>query len=370
MMRALFCRTIFLFLFSVISISVSCAQEKPWQAIGRTATAEEVKAWDIDVRGDFKGIPKGKGSVAQGEKIWEEKCASCHGVFAESNEFFPPLVGGTTSEDSKVGVVASNRKGDVAQRTMMMKLAKLSTLWDYINRAMPWNAPKSLSTDEVYAVTAYILNLANIVPADYVLHENNIALVQEKLPNRFGLKEYAGLWDVKGTGDVKNIACMKNCEIDPQVSSYLPDFARNAHGNLAEQNRIVGEVRGVDTTQAPLASLEKSSLLVKNNIATVELKKTSRETTPSSTAHTINIQQVLAKNTCTACHGIGNKIIGPSFVDIAKKYKNNTGSELYLLTKIKSGGSGVWGNVAMPAQTQLAESDAKIIVHWLASGPK
>ncbi|WP_395009523.1 c-type cytochrome, partial [Undibacterium sp.] len=140
-------------LLSLISISASTvfAQEKPWQHIGRKATPAEVKAWDIDVRGDFKGLPKGKGSVAQGEQIWEAKCASCHGSFGELNEVFPPLVGGTTPEDIKKGIVAANAQGGVAQKTTMMKLAKLSTMWDYINRAMPWTAPKSLEADEVYA---------------------------------------------------------------------------------------------------------------------------------------------------------------------------------------------------------------------------
>src|SRR6266498_2553569 len=64
--------------------------------IGRTATPAEIQAWDIDVRPDFKGLPAGSGSVAQGEKIWEAKCASCHGTFGESNEVFPPLTGGIT----------------------------------------------------------------------------------------------------------------------------------------------------------------------------------------------------------------------------------------------------------------------------------
>src|SRR3954468_17619801 len=108
--------------------------------IGRTATPAEIKAWDIDVRPDFKGLPPGSGSVAQGQKIWDDKCAACHGTFGESNEVFMPLVGGTTAEDVKTGRVKSLVTGEVA-RTTLMKVATLSTLWDYIHRAMPWNAP-------------------------------------------------------------------------------------------------------------------------------------------------------------------------------------------------------------------------------------
>src|ERR1700704_6409103 len=127
-----------------------------YPGIGRTATPAEIAAWDIDVRPDFKGLPPGSGSVAKGQKVWDSKCMSCHGVFGESNEVFMPLVGGTTAEDIRTGRVRTLVTGDVA-RTTFMKLASISTLWDYVNRAMPWNAPKSLSTDEVYAVIAYML---------------------------------------------------------------------------------------------------------------------------------------------------------------------------------------------------------------------
>ena len=73
--------------------------------IGRAATPAEIKAWDIDVRPDFKGLPPGSGSVAAGQKVWDDKCASCHGTFGESNEVFTPLVGGTTAEDIRAGRV-------------------------------------------------------------------------------------------------------------------------------------------------------------------------------------------------------------------------------------------------------------------------
>ena len=76
------------------------------------------------------------------------------------------MTGGTSAKDSETGRVATLQRTDFPQRSTLMKLSQLSTLWDYINRAMPWNAPKSLTTDEVYAVTAYILNLGEIVPTN------------------------------------------------------------------------------------------------------------------------------------------------------------------------------------------------------------
>ena len=145
-----------------------------WQGLGRSATGAEISAWDIDVRADFKGLPAGSGSVAKGQDVWEAKCASCHGVFGESNEFFTPIIGGTTSKDRQTGRVASLTTGSEAQRTTMMKVSTLSTLWDYINRAMPWNNPRTLTVEEVYAVTAYILNLAEVLPGDFTLSDKNI----------------------------------------------------------------------------------------------------------------------------------------------------------------------------------------------------
>jgi cytochrome c len=101
---------------------------------------------------------------------------------------------------------------------------------------MPWTAPKSLTTDEVYAVLAYMLNLGSIVPDDLVLSNANIEQVQKLLPNRKGMTTDHGMWPGKligngGKPDVKAIACMKDCDVGVTIKSSLPDFARNAHGN-------------------------------------------------------------------------------------------------------------------------------------------
>ncbi|MGB8599915.1 MAG: c-type cytochrome [Burkholderiales bacterium] len=330
------------------------AQDPDWKNIGRAATAAEIKAWDIDVRGDLKGLPQGSGSVSKGEQVWESKCASCHGTFGESNEVFAPLVGGTTAEDIKTGRVASLAKGDVAQRTTLMKLSKVSTLWDYINRAMPWTAPKTLTTEEVYAVTAYILNLGGVVDGNFTLSDQNIAQVQDRLPNRNGMVLHEDLWRTRGKGDVKNVACMSNCETDPKISSFLPDFALNAHGNLAEQNRPVGEAHGIDTTRATAATKPAA---------------TARPETVA-TPNSIDVSALLKANSCVTCHGMQDRIVGPGFNEIATKYKGKGDIENYLADKIKNGGSGTWGAISMPAQTQLKDGDANAIAQWLAAGAK
>lgn len=232
-----------------------------YKGVGRPATAAEVKAWDIDVRPDFKGLPAGSGKVADGNDLFENKCASCHGSFGESNEVFTPLIGGTTRDDIKAGRVGGYLTDSIPQRTTFTKVATISTLWDYIYRAMPWTEPKSLKPDEVYAILAYFLNLAEIVPEDFVLSDKNIAEVQKLMPNRNGMTTDHGLWPGApaarggigngGRPDVRNVACMKDCKKEVKVGSVLPGYARTAHGNLEEQNRTFGPVRGVRTVDQP-----------------------------------------------------------------------------------------------------------------------
>jgi len=338
-------------------IGAAHAQGKPWHDIGRDATPAEVKAWDIDVRPDFKGLPKGAGSVSMGEEVWVSRCASCHGDFGESNEVFTPIIGGTTKADIERGRVKNLEMGSgFPQRTTIMKVATVSTLWDYINRAMPWNAPKSLKTDEVYGVLAYLLNLAEVVPADYVLSDQNIADVQKRMPNRNGMVQFDGLWKVNGKPDVKNVACMKDCPVDTKIHSSLPDFARDAHGNIQEQNRIIGPVRGADTTKpAP-----KAALTSRITVAPVVVAQAS--------AGGDDPKALVNANSCTACHGMKNKIVGPGFSEIAAKHKGKADLENYLAGKIKAGGAGVWGDIPMPPQAQLSDKDAQAIAKWIAGG--
>ena len=336
--------------------------QSTYPGIGRAATPAEIKAWDIDVRPDFKGLPKGAGTVSQGQDIWETKCASCHGVFGESNEVFSPLVGGTTAEDIKTGRVARLNDTTFPGRTTLMKVSTVSTLWDYINRAMPWNAPKSLKTDEVYAVTAYLLNLGGIVPDGFTLSDATIADVQKRMPNRNGVTTAHAMWPGKGMGkpgafDVKATACMHDCEAEPKVASLLPDFARNNNGNLAEQQRLVGPQRGVDTTRPPGARRDGPITVAASNAAPP----------PAAPNATANALALLKKHSCTACHGMEQKLVGPGFKQVATKYAGRADAEAYLAGKIKAGGQGVWGPIPMPAQG-LSDADLKALATWLATG--
>lgn len=310
-----------------------------WQ-LGREATSEEVAAWDIDVRPDFAGLPPGSGSVEEGEILWLDKCSVCHGDFGDSNEVFSPIVlGNVTDEDISSGRVAALTDPAVV-RTTLMKVATLSTLWDYINRAMPWNAPKSLQVDEVYALVAYLLQLGYIVDYDFVLSDANIAEIQDLMPNRNGMTTEHGLWSVGGTPDVVGSACTENCEVDVTVTSYLPDYAMNAHGNLKDQVRDYGPFPGIQT--APVEDIAAPQHKGDNEIP----------------------EAALAANGCSGCHGLDRALVGPAFTAIKERYQGQDAAE-YLTDKIRNGGSGVWGSMAMPPMTQIDSETLDELVSWL-----
>ncbi|WP_249660974.1 c-type cytochrome [Variovorax sp. PCZ-1] len=384
-------RSLCVFCVLISSITITSAQTK-FEGIGRAATPAEVKAWDIDVRPDFKGLPPGKGSVIQGEKIWEAQCAGCHGSFGESNEVFTPIAGNTTAKDIETGRVASLLPGaNTPQRTTLMKLSSISTLWDYVNRAMPWTAPKSMTADEVYAVTAYMLNLGNIVPGDFTLSDQNIRDVQNRLPNRNGKTTAHAMWPGNELGgmkkpDVQGSACMKDCKQEPKVASFLPAHARDAHGNLAEQSRGLGGSRGADTTQPAAVSAalvskpnqaltgKESALSATNSGASVAAAPVvaTPNTMPSSPAasaalKSADVMPTLQKYACIACHGMDNKLVGPSFKEIVAKQGKRVDAQAYLAAKIKNGGQGVYGQIPMPAQS-ISEAESSRVAQWLVQG--
>lgn len=208
--------------FEWAALALLCAAGTVWATdrypgIGRVATAEEVRAWDIDVRADFLGLPEGEGSVARGRQLYGAQCVACHGGEGKSDAFFIPLVGGTTPDDIRTGHAQALADSETAQRTTFMRLPTLSTLFDYIQRAMPWETPKSLPPDDVYALTAYLLHLAGIVPETFTLSHSNVADVQNRLPNRHGMTTDHGLWPGDGgignggIPDVQAERCMSDC---------------------------------------------------------------------------------------------------------------------------------------------------------------
>jgi cytochrome c len=155
--------------------SEALAQNKPVEpakiGLGRDATAAEIAGWDIDVRPDGHGLPPGKGTAGQGEETYITQCASCHGDFGEGRDRWPVLAGG-------IGTL----KHDRPDKTIGSFWPHQSTVFDYIRRAMPFGNAQTLSNDEIYALTAYILHMNEVIKdPNFELNQSNFLSL--KMPN-------------------------------------------------------------------------------------------------------------------------------------------------------------------------------------------
>ncbi|MCR9073933.1 MAG: c-type cytochrome [Alphaproteobacteria bacterium] len=170
--------------------------------LGRPATPEEVAAWDIDIRPDGAGLPEGSGSVFDGEEIYAERCAVCHGDFGEAVGRWPVLAGGRDT-------LASSRP----VKTVGSYWPYLSTVWDYVHRAMPFGDAQSLTDDETYALTAYILYLNDLVDDEFELSRDNFTEVA--MPNADGFfpddRMETAVW-------AKREPCMTDCKASVEIT--------------------------------------------------------------------------------------------------------------------------------------------------------
>lgn len=158
------------FAVALVMAATAGAAEAGRLGLGREALPEEVAAWDIDIRPDGQGLPPGKGSVKEGEALFLEKCAACHGEFGEGAARWPVLAGGFGS-----------LKSAAPEKTIGSFWPYASTTFDYIRRAMPFGQAQTLTDDEVYALVAFLLSMNDVVKDDFVLSRDNFTAV--KLPN-------------------------------------------------------------------------------------------------------------------------------------------------------------------------------------------
>lgn len=171
--------------------------------LGREALPEEVAAWDIDIRPDGLGLPSGSGDVFTGEELYIEKCAACHGDFGEAVGRWPQLAGGFGSLQM-----------DDPVKTVGSYWPYLSTVFDYVHRAMPFGEAQSLEPDEVYAITAYLLYLNDIVADDFTLSNENFLDVAMSNASNF-------IDDDRATTELEQFSvapCMTDCKETVEIT--------------------------------------------------------------------------------------------------------------------------------------------------------
>lgn len=172
--------------------SVFADSSKPTVSFGTPISEADVAAWDIDIETPTgKGLPSGSGSVEQGKAIYATQCVACHGDDAAGGSQYGSMVGG-------VGSFVTKKR----RLTPGSMYPYAPILFDYIRRAMPMNAPQSLSNDEVYALTAYIYALNELVAEDAVLDANSLAAIE--MPNRDG-------FIVDDRPDTNAVRCLEGC---------------------------------------------------------------------------------------------------------------------------------------------------------------
>ncbi len=156
----------------LLAVASGMLAQSPKYGVGRAPTPEEVKAWDISIAPDGTGLPEGSGTVAQGKEVYASKCAKCHGGQAQGGDD-AALVGGK-------GTLASAKP----LRTVGSYWPYATTLFDYVHRAMPFKQPGTMTPNQVYSVSAYVLFLNGIIEENAVMDAKT--LPQVKMPNRNG----------------------------------------------------------------------------------------------------------------------------------------------------------------------------------------
>ncbi len=241
--------------------------------LGRAATPEEVSAWDIDIRPDGKGLPEGSGSVADGEAVYTERCAECHGDFGEGKGRWPVLAGGRGTLKSHDPV-----------KTIGSYWPYLSTVWDYVHRAMPFGDAQSLSNDQVYGITAYLLYMNDLVKDDFVLSKDNFLKVV--MPNAGGF--------------------YPDDRTETEVSKHRDPCMKDCKGDV----KITARARVIDVTPDDETSKRRTGDPMPAAAAKTDTgASTSTSSVQTAAAPAIDAEKIKAGekvfNKCKACHSIG-----------------------------------------------------------------
>jgi cytochrome c len=208
--------------------------------LGRAALPEEIAAWDIDIRPDGQGLPVGSGDVWTGEEVFIEQCSACHGYFGEAVGRWPVLSGGFGSLD-----------GEDPVKTVGSYWPYLSTVWDYVHRAMPYGAAQTLSDDEVYAITAYLMYLNNMVEDDFELSNENFSDFAMPNADGFFMDDRAEVEYPRFTRE----PCMENCAEDVEITmqAAVLDVTPETEESEADVTPAAAEAEPAEEAAEPAA---------------------------------------------------------------------------------------------------------------------
>jgi S-disulfanyl-L-cysteine oxidoreductase SoxD len=162
----------------VLLMGVSALAQSGTYGVGRTPSPEEIRAWDISIGPTGEELPPGRGTAKEGAQVYRAKgCAGCHG--ATGIEGKAPIL------KSKAGPAGSDVDIWARERILPLRAPFATTVWDYINRAMPLNREGTLTHDEVYALTAFLLNINGVIPEDEVIDAKSLPKVKMPIGNRY-----------------------------------------------------------------------------------------------------------------------------------------------------------------------------------------
>lgn len=187
------------------------SQRTTFEGVGSTVTSAQLVNWDISVYYDGENLPSGSGTLTDGETIYQEQCAMCHGEFGEGAKGYPKMLGAPMDEFIQT---AQDGEDNVSIRGVNNLWAHAPTLYDFIRRAMPFFAPQSLTDDQTYAVTGYVLSLAEVIDGE-VEDIDAAYLASIKMPS-------AENFYTDTRPDIQNVRCMQDCY------SHSPDIKGSA----------------------------------------------------------------------------------------------------------------------------------------------
>ena len=320
-------------------------------SFGRPATANEIKAWDIDALPDGTGLPEGEGSVELGDELFEAQCAVCHGDFGGGGQGYPQLAGGNQDKDEN-GIVITLKnqridgKVDAPKRTVGTYWPVATTLFTYIRDSMPYAHPKSLSNDEVYAITAYILAQNEIeidgedMDDEYVLNKEKLAKVV--LANKNGF--YPNIDGPNAQEDIR---------------AFFADRAKN----IGAGTRCMKDCKDPGMDGKTEATLMKIGYEMKDVVPPYAYAK---DLPPEKEGGSVSKAEKMYDASCKLCHAT-DKMGAPAVGDAnAWKSVMEKGMDKVLVNAIK----GTGGMPPKGGNMDLSDADIKEIVDYMVGAGK